>query len=64
MINLLTDIAQLLDRAKQEWAAEGAWTEWDQSVRDRITGAIVKLMKDNPEQGRLVPHHGSGPDNQ
>ena len=34
---LLSDVAQILDVVKIEWSAENSWSEWDQSVRDRIT---------------------------
>lgn len=43
IINLLTNCAQIMDRAKQEWLPEGAWTEWDQSVRDGITAALKQF---------------------
>lgn len=35
--NLLTDLAQIIDVVKREWEPGGSWSEWDQSVRDRIT---------------------------
>lgn len=34
---LLPEICQLLDTAREDFKARGLWTEWDQSVRDRIT---------------------------
>jgi hypothetical protein len=36
--SLLTDLAQLLDAWKQ--TAPREWTEWDQSLRDRISGFL------------------------
>jgi hypothetical protein len=60
LINCLTNCAQIIDRAKQEWQSDGAWSEWDQSVRDDITKNLKLLYG----PGRIVPHHGSGPDNQ
>lgn len=34
---LLPDICQLLDTCREDFMQRGIWTEWDQSVRDRIT---------------------------
>jgi hypothetical protein len=50
IVNLLTDIAQILDVVKCEWAE--AWTEFDQSCRDRITAylrAFYTLQAAKPE---------------
>lgn len=41
--NCLTNVAQILDVAKQEWSAESVWTDWDQSVRDHITTILTTL---------------------
>ncbi len=35
--SLFTDITQILDVVSREWAAEGQWSPWDQSVRDHIS---------------------------
>lgn len=35
--SLLPEICQLLDTAREDFKLRGLWTEWDQSVRDRIT---------------------------
>lgn len=42
--NLLTDVAQMIDTVRQEWQADGSWSEWDQSVRDRITEQLARLL--------------------
>ena len=34
---LLPEICQLIDGCKLDWEAQGCWSEWDQSVRDRIS---------------------------
>lgn len=34
---IMTNVAQILDVVKIEWAAEGQWSEWDQGVRDSIS---------------------------
>jgi hypothetical protein len=34
---LLPEICQLLDTAREDFKLRGLWSEWDQSVRDRIT---------------------------
>lgn len=34
---LLPEICQLIDACKTDWQAQGCWSEWVQSVRDRIT---------------------------
>ncbi len=34
---LLPEICQLIDACKADWQRQGCWSEWDQSVRDRIT---------------------------
>lgn len=38
---LLTNCAQILDVVKQEWG--DAWSEWDQNIRDQITGALAAM---------------------
>lgn len=40
LAQLLNDCASIIDVVKQEWAAESCWSEWDQSVRDRITAHL------------------------
>lgn len=40
---LLSDVAQILDVVKIEWSAENSWSEWNQSVRDRITEIAKRL---------------------
>jgi hypothetical protein len=37
LINLLTNVCQILDVVKIEWGETNAWSEWDQSVRDEIS---------------------------
>lgn len=39
-LTALTDVASMIDTIKQEWSYEGAWTEWDQGVREKITEAL------------------------
>jgi hypothetical protein len=41
IISVLTCACQILDVVKYEWSATNAWSDWDQSVRDRIS-AILK----------------------
>lgn len=41
---MLPDICMLLDTIKMEWTKQGAWSEWDQSVRDRITAYHLAKM--------------------
>lgn len=43
---LLPDICQLIDAVRQDGISEGWWTEWDQSVRDRITAYNLRRLKD------------------
>lgn len=38
---IMTDVCQILNVVKGEWEAEGCWSEWDQSVRDRITAWLL-----------------------
>jgi hypothetical protein len=39
--SLLCDVAQLIDG----WKADGtAWTQWDQSIRDRVTALRSRLL--------------------
>lgn len=45
--SLLTDITQILDVVRQEWSAENSWSEWDQSVRDRITAFLLNDRSDD-----------------
>jgi hypothetical protein len=39
----LSNVAQLIDTIKVEWTACGAWSEWDQSVRDDLTRHLQAL---------------------
>lgn len=39
LINLLTNVAQLLDG----WHTDVAWTEWDESVRANVSGWLQRL---------------------
>lgn len=43
MRNLLTDMAQFLDAVKPELVADNAWSDWDQSIRDRITRRLMQF---------------------
>jgi hypothetical protein len=57
---LLPDVAQLIDSVKQDWGHQGCWSEWDQSVRDRIGDYNLYRMGQSelPESGttrRLFP---------
>lgn len=56
-ISTLTDCAQLLDAIKMEWAAENAWSEWDQSVRDAITGCLIAAQGDSRQKHQGQPAH-------
>ena len=40
-IDILTNAAQILDVVKQEWMAEGAWSDFDQSVRNSISAYLT-----------------------
>lgn len=39
LIALLTDVAQLLDG----WHTDVAWTDWDESVRKRVSEILIVL---------------------
>jgi hypothetical protein len=39
LLNLLTNIAQILDVVKREWGE--SWSEWDQEQRDGITAVLI-----------------------
>jgi hypothetical protein len=41
---LLPEICQLLDTCREDFMQRGLWTEWDQSVRDRITAYNLSKM--------------------
>lgn len=45
----LSCCAQILDVVKHEWSAESAWSEWDQSVRDKITASLAILTATKPQ---------------
>jgi hypothetical protein len=42
------DICQLLDACKMDWQAQGCWSQWDQSVRDKLT--LFNMNKLDKEQ--------------
>lgn len=42
---LMPEICQLIDAVKIEWQQQGCWSEWDQSVRDRIAAYNIAKMK-------------------
>lgn len=44
IISLLVDCASLIQPWMEDLKREGGWTEWDQSVRDRITDALRRLQ--------------------
>ena len=44
--NLLTNIAQILDVVKQEWAE--SWSAWDQEQRDAITKFLTYYHRRQP----------------
>jgi hypothetical protein len=46
---LLIDCAQLIDAVKMDWSLQGAWSEWDQAVRDRITKRL-RWITTNPKE--------------
>lgn len=48
-ISLLTRAAQLIDTIKSEWSPDGAWSEWDQEVRDDITKRLRWLTTKRQE---------------
>lgn len=49
------EICQLLDTCREDFKQRGLWTEWDQSVRDRITAYNLSKrplgVKGRPEHG-------------
>lgn len=46
---LLPEICNLIDGCKLDWQAQGCWSEWDQSVRDRITAYnLARLATPTP----------------
>lgn len=42
-IRTLTNCAQIIDVVKGEWGKAGAWSAWDQSVRDDISKTLAAL---------------------
>ena len=47
---LVPEICQLIDGCKQDWQPQGCWSEWDQSVRDRLSAySIQKMLTPNVE---------------
>lgn len=42
---LLPEICQLIDAVKAEWSRQGCWSQWDQSVRDRIAAYNIQRHK-------------------
>jgi hypothetical protein len=44
---LLPEICQLLDTCREDFMQRGLWTEWDQSVRDRITAYNLAKLRGN-----------------
>jgi hypothetical protein len=51
IIEVLTNICQILDVVKWEWSAENSWSKWDQSVRDEISRILRKLYA---ERGEII----------
>ena len=50
---ILTNAAQIIDVTRQEWLAENAWSEWDQSVRDSIGAWLIArdaALADEPQK--------------
>ena len=54
--NTLTNVTQILDVVRQEWSAQGCWSEWDQSVRDDITAILSTI---NATDRAAVPQAGA-----
>jgi hypothetical protein len=44
---LIPELCQLIDSCKQDWQTQGCWSEWDQSVRDRITAYNLRRKPPN-----------------
>ena len=47
--SLYPELAQLVQGCKQDWTVQGCWSEWDQSVLDRLqalarTGATTEEL--------------------
>lgn len=42
-IRTLTNCAQIIDVVKGEWEKAGAWSTWDQSVRDDVSKTLAAL---------------------
>lgn len=53
---LLTGCAQILDTVKVEWGE--SWSEWDQSVRDSITGQLQRIYAHCTCEDAPCPVHG------
>lgn len=49
---LLPEVCQLIDAVKVEWKQQGCWSDWDESVRERISayhiGKLSAPRAENP----------------
>lgn len=50
--DLLPEICRLLDTCKADFERRGLWTEWDQSVRDRIAAYNLAKLKNGAKTVR------------
>lgn len=50
IIDALTDAAQFIDAVRQDAIREGWWTDWDQQMRDKITGVLTALYAIRQDQ--------------
>ena len=39
-LGALTNACQIIDVVRQDWSEAGEWSDWDQQVREQITGAL------------------------
>ena len=60
LVELLTGCGQILDTVKVEWGE--SWSEWDQSVRDAISGQLQRIYARCTCEGVPCPVHGHSAD--
>lgn len=53
--SLLPEICQLIDACRMDWQQQGCWSEWDQSVRDRITAYNLARLASPPVEAVVPP---------
>lgn len=57
---IMTDVAQILDVVRREWSEVGQWSDWDQSVRDKITTWLTANTTASAAAPSTEPDTGRG----